>query len=78
MSPESPGIRNPLPEPGEPCAVCGSLESWLDLTGGRRCGVCERDKLARSLQLADRADRLRRATLSTSQEGLTDVVGVVQ
>ena len=67
-----------LPDPGDPCPACGSLETWSDLGGGRRCGGCDRDKLAQALQLADRADRLRRANLSTSQKRLTDVVGVVQ
>ena len=52
-----------LPEPGDGCPACGSLEVWLDLTGGRHCGRCEADKLARSLQLAERAARLRRQTL---------------
>ena len=49
-----------LPEPGDGCPECGSFETWSDLAGGRRCGVCDRDKLTRALWLADRAARLRR------------------
>ena len=49
-----------LPEPGDPCPRCGSLETWWDLLGAEHCGHCEADKLKRALGLADRAARLRR------------------
>jgi len=49
-----------LPEPGDGCPRCGSLETWSDLLGNRHCAGCDRDRLARALQLADRAARLRR------------------
>ncbi len=45
-----------------PCERCGEIATWDDLAGGRHCGVCERDKLARSLRLVDRAARLRAET----------------
>jgi len=48
-----------LPEPGDGCPQCGSLEAWLDLTGGRRCGECDGSKLGCALQLAHRAGGLR-------------------
>ena len=47
-------------EPGPACAVCGSLEEWIDLLGGRHCTVCEADTLDKALRLADRAARLRK------------------
>jgi hypothetical protein len=46
--------------PGPACAVCGSLESWTDLLGRQRCGVCERATLDKAIQWADRAARLRK------------------
>jgi len=49
-----------LPDGGEPCPRCGSLDAWHDLVGGRRCGECDGGKLGRALQLAHRAARLRR------------------
>jgi len=48
-----------LPLPGPACPRCGSLEEWIDLLGGRHCGICEADALNKALQLADRAARLR-------------------
>ena len=49
-----------LPEAGDGCPECGSLETWSDLAGGRHCAGCERAGLERALKLADRAARLRR------------------
>ena len=49
-----------LPAPGPACAVCGSLESWTDLLGRERCGLCERATLDRAIQLSDRAAWLRK------------------
>jgi hypothetical protein len=51
-------------EPGPACPVCGSLESWQDALGRERCGVCEADALAKALQLAERAARLRKRAQS--------------
>jgi hypothetical protein len=48
-----------LPLPGDPCPRCGSLEEWADLLGRHRCGVCERDILAKALSWAGRAAKLR-------------------
>jgi hypothetical protein len=53
-----------LPLPGPPCAVCGSLEQWQDLLGRKRCGVCDADVLHKSLQLVNRATRLRQQAQS--------------
>jgi hypothetical protein len=50
---------NSLPMPGPACLVCGSLESWQDLLGRQRCGVCEADTLGKALKLAELAARLR-------------------
>ena len=48
-----------LPLPGPGCPVCGSLESWRDLLGRERCGVCERGLLDKAFQLTEKAARLR-------------------
>jgi hypothetical protein len=50
-----------LPEPGPACPRCGSLDFSVDLLGGRHCGRCEAQRLARSRRLAEKAERLRRA-----------------
>ena len=42
------------------CPSCGSLELWLDLWGGQHCQRCQAEGFKRSLQLAERAARLRR------------------
>jgi hypothetical protein len=44
--------------PGEPCAVCRSLEYWTDLRGGRHCQRCEAGKLARAFDLLHVATRI--------------------
>ena len=49
-----------LPLPGPPCPKCGSVEEWTDLLGGRHCQQCDGDLLRRSLDLAERAGRLRK------------------
>ena len=46
--------------PGTACPVCGSLTKWWDLLGGKHCQTCHGALLERSLNLADRAARLRR------------------
>ncbi|MEN6452083.1 MAG: hypothetical protein ABFC96_16455 [Thermoguttaceae bacterium] len=48
-----------LPVPGPACPVCGSLEEWTDLLGGRHCQQCDGDWLRRALDWAERAARLR-------------------
>jgi hypothetical protein len=48
-----------LPEPGKPCPVCGSLETWWDMRGGEHCQHCERPTLDKAIDWADRAARLR-------------------
>jgi hypothetical protein len=48
------------PQPGDGCPSCGSLESWEDLAGRRRCGQCEAEALDEALALAGDAARLRR------------------
>jgi len=48
-----------LPLPGDPCPVCGSLETWWDMLGGEHCQQCERATLDKAMQWADRATRLR-------------------
>ncbi len=45
-----------LPEPGEPCPKCGSLEAWWDLLGGQHCQHCDGERLRRSFDLAERAE----------------------
>ena len=51
-----------LPEPGDSCPRCGSLEFWWDLWNNAHCCQCEADKLNRSRSLAARAARLRAAS----------------
>jgi len=49
-------------EPVEPdwtCTQCGGIGWWEDLRGGRHCVDCDRRKLTRCLNLAERAARLR-------------------
>jgi len=47
------------PETDWTCADCGGFLWWEDVKGGRHCVDCGREKLARSLELAERAARLR-------------------
>ena len=47
-------------EPPPPCPRCGSLELWEDLAGKWHCQRCEAAGFRRSLQLAERAARLRK------------------
>jgi hypothetical protein len=51
--------------PGLGCPVCGSLESWWDLRGRERCGVCEAATLDRARRFATKAARLRRQSPTT-------------
>jgi hypothetical protein len=48
-------------EPPDPCPKCGSLELWQDFGGKWHCQHCEARKFQRGLQLAKRAERLRKA-----------------
>ena len=48
-----------LPEPGQPCPRCGSLEKWTDLLGGEHCGQCKARKLARAERLTVTENLLR-------------------
>ena len=48
-----------LPDPGQPCPVCGSLDVLWGLWNETICQRCNPDKLARSFRLAERAQRLR-------------------
>ena len=48
-----------LPEPGNPCPKCGSLEYWTDLLGGRHCQHCDGDLLRRGLELVQLAGKIR-------------------
>ena len=49
-----------LPEPGDPCPACGSLEKRWGLLGGEHCQRCDARKLDRSLKLDGRFARLTR------------------
>ena len=49
-----------LPLPGDPCPLCGSLETWWDILGGEHCQQCDRATLDKAIQWADRAARLRK------------------
>ena len=52
-----------LPEADWTCPHCSGLLWWEDLLGSRHCSACEARKLSRSLELAERAARLRRQGL---------------
>ena len=73
QSPDSPEVVAwaDLQEPGPGCPVCGSLESWVDVLGRERCGLCEAKILDKAMQLAERASKLQTKALgqkTASQE----------
>jgi hypothetical protein len=47
-------------DPGEPCPTCNGQAWSIDILGGRHCQQCEPQRLDRSRQLAERAERLRK------------------
>ena len=60
-----------LPLPGPACPRCGSLEEWIDLLGGRHCGICE----ANTLNKARAIGRTGSPVAATSPTTETDFTG---